>query len=156
MESDTVVLVLAVAVLAVAIVAMVTMMPRPSHRRPWFPWNPPMLGPGGTRRLLGTEGFADLQEKFVMIKNDRCPHCVAAKPAWEELLAAGPIKTSDGSAVEIVAPVNSAAEAGLTDYEVEGVPTFLLLKPGKRPIKYFGERTVAAWKAWLQKQMCAT
>ena len=105
------------------------------------------------RRLLGSEGFTDAGAKFYMIKADWCPHCKHAKPLWSELqsaASAGSIKTSDGSAVEIVDPIDGS-DADALGLPYKGFPTFVLKKGGQMS-RCDADRSVGAWSSWLQQQ----
>jgi len=113
-----------------------------------------LLGPGGTRKLLsgGYEGFADTdtRAKFYMIKADWCPHCQQAKPKWAQLQAMGPIKTSDGTDVQVMDPIEGpeAKELGL---EYNGFPTMVLVKGGQKT-RCDADREAGAWASWIQRQ----
>jgi thiol-disulfide isomerase/thioredoxin len=108
-----------------------------------------LLGPGGTRRLLGAEGFAGAITRFTMFGTDWCPHCTAAKPIFESM---GSTTTIAGQevALRVVNPEKDKAAA--TGFEIDGYPTFYLEKDGQK-IKYSGPRSVDGFRQFLQQQL---
>jgi thiol-disulfide isomerase/thioredoxin len=125
----------------------------PRHARGYRPdLAPHMLGPGGTRQLLGSvEGFFDAGAQFFMFGVDRCPYCVKAKP---EFAALGSTVTIGGVTVanRVVDPEQEPQVAA--GFEISGYPTFYLVKGGQK-IRYTGERTTAAFRAFLEQQLAA-
>jgi thiol-disulfide isomerase/thioredoxin len=96
----------------------------PAASSNWF-------GPGGTRHLLGYEGFAGSQADatFTMFGVDWCGHCQKAKPIFDSI---GPTVTIDGKlvALKFVDPEKNAAQA--QGYEIQGYPTYYLDCNGRR------------------------
>ena len=147
----------------------------PGGTRRWRPWGPSgkhLIGPGGTRHLLGysAEGFADQwagrlnlngydsregfldaapDATFTMFGVDWCPHCTAAKPEFERL---GSTATIGGKSVacRYVNPEKDKQSAA--GYQIDGYPTFYLEKGGQRT-KYQGGRTTSAFEQWLAQNL---
>jgi thiol-disulfide isomerase/thioredoxin len=93
------------------------------------------------------------QAELMLFYADWCPHCKHAKPLWSELqsaASAGSIKTSDGSAVEIVDPIDGS-DADALGLPYKGFPTFVLKKGGQMS-RCDADRSVGAWSSWLQQQ----
>ena len=127
-----------------------------------------MLGPGGTRRMFGyegfasnhangtsgglayggvytTEGFAGGKPTFYMFGVDWCPHCVSAKPEFEKL------KETIGDRVNAVFVNPEKDAAAASGFQIDGYPTFYLVKDGQKR-KYSGGRTHADFEAWLKNE----
>ncbi|KAH3761736.1 protein disulfide-isomerase A6 [Pelomyxa schiedti] len=87
---------------------------------------------------------------FVKFYAPWCGHCKKLAPIWEELAT---LQKTEGSFH--VAEVDATVETALaTKYAVRGYPTLLLFKAGvPEPIKYQGERTTAAFTAWVKGQI---
>jgi thiol-disulfide isomerase/thioredoxin len=107
-----------------------------------------LLGPGGTRQMLyGAEGFADSgKPTFYMFGVDWCPHCVKAKPEFEQLT-----KTI-GDRVNVVYVNPEKNKTAASGFEIEGYPTFYLVKDGQK-IKYSGDRKQGAFESWLRSEL---
>ena len=112
------------------------------------------LGPGGTQRLLGAEGFLDAgaadQPTFFMVGVDWCPHCVKAKPIFQSL---GPKVTIGGRDVALQYLDGEKDKARLP-CEVGGYPTFCFLHRG-RAQRYQGPRSVEGFQQFLMEQLAA-
>ncbi len=109
-----------------------------------------LLGPGGTRNLLGSmfEGFRS-GAVFTMFGVDWCPHCVKAKPLFESL---GPTVTIGGHAVTL-RYINPEQQKDVAkDYVIEGYPTFYF-ESGNTKVKYSGPRTAAGFQEFLEQQL---
>jgi len=75
-----------------------------------------------------------------------CGHCLRLGPIWEALAA-----KADGGKVKI-AEVDCSKNGKLCDREkVDGYPTLVLFKNGKRLQEYSGKRTVSELYAFVQK-----
>lgn len=107
------------------------------------------------RTLPGGEGFANATDtEFLMFGVPWCPHCTAAKPQFEALSSG-----TSGSTVTIgertvsVRYVNPEQDpAAAANYQIDGYPTFFLVKDGQ-PLKYPGARTTAAFQQFLQENL---
>lgn len=117
-------------------------------------WQQPLLGPGGTRSLLGG-GYAEMFEssspKLTLVYADWCGHCKKFKPVWDSM---GPTVTIGGRQV-VLDKINADTDAAkLAPYKalVEGYPTVLFEKDGNVQ-KYAGARTPDALHQFLQQQL---
>ena len=118
---------------------------RPRPRPTPTPW----LGPGGTRHLLGFEGFAGSDATFTMFGVDWCPHCTKAKPLFESL---GSTVTIGDQAVALRYVNPETDKASAEGYAIEGYPTFYLEKAGNKT-KYSGPRTADGFRQFLQQEL---
>jgi len=129
----------------------------PAGRRPYryptgyLPKPSPWLGPGGTKHLLGYEGFADAASVFTMFGVDWCPHCVKAKPLFESL---GSTVTIGGHNVALRYVNPEKDKEGAAGYEIEGYPTFYLDHNGQK-MKHTGPRTKDGFLQFLQSNLGA-
>lgn len=103
-----------------------------------------LLGPGGTRQMF-YEGFDSGKPTFFMFGVDWCPHCVSAKPEFEKL------KGTIGDRVNIVYVNPEKDPKAVQGYDVQGYPTFYLVKGGQK-IKYSGGRNKDEMEAWLKSE----
>jgi thiol-disulfide isomerase/thioredoxin len=86
-----------------------------------------------------TEGFASESYKMVMYGVDWCPHCVEAKPKFQEL---GTTQTIGGKTVEFAVVNPEKDKAAAEGKNISGYPTFHLYNPdGSLMEEYEGPRT---------------
>ena len=81
---------------------------------------------------------------FAMFYRDSCPHCVAAKPAFKQLVARGKYKT------EMRDLADAANQTMAREYGVDGVPTFILSDSNGASTTYSGPRTLAGFEDFLR------
>ena len=106
-----------------------------------------LLGPGGTRRLFGYEGFVDSgKPTFFMFGVDWCPHCVSAKPEFEKL------KETIGDRVNLVFVNPEKQKSEAAGFQIDGYPTFYLVKDGQKQ-KYSGGRKYGDFLSWLKTEV---
>ena len=83
-----------------------------------------------------TEGFDNNKEaELLFFFADWCPHCKTAKPVWEELKSKYENQTINGYKVQFN-EINCTTESEdvekmMNKYNIEGFPTFKLLKDGQ-------------------------
>lgn len=83
-----------------------------------------------------TEGFDNNKEaELLFFFADWCPHCKTAKPVWEELKSKYENQTINGYKVQF-SEINCTTESEdvekmMNKYNIEGFPTFKLLKDGQ-------------------------
>ena len=100
-------------------------------------------------QLPGMESFADSGCKFMMFGVPWCPHCVAAKPEFEKL---GSTATIGGRNVAFVYVNPEEDPTAASGYEIDGYPTFFLIKDGQR-MKYSGARNQNGFQMFLQENL---
>jgi len=100
-------------------------------------------------QLQGMESFADSGCQFMMFGVPWCPHCVAAKPEFEKLGSTATIGARNVAFVYVNPEENPTAASG---YEIDGYPTFFLIKDGQR-MKYSGARNHDGFQAFLQENL---
>jgi thiol-disulfide isomerase/thioredoxin len=86
------------------------------------------------------EGFEASGNELIIAKADWCGHCKKAKPAFDALAAASPIKLSDGSSVTVRILDADANKADIEKLNVRGFPSIIYMKGGN-PMEYSGERS---------------
>jgi thiol-disulfide isomerase/thioredoxin len=87
-----------------------------------------------------SEGFEDSATKSVVIcKAEWCGHCKKAKPEFDNLLSASPIKLNDGTTATVKVLDADTDKEEIAKYNVKGYPTVLI--QGK---EFPGERTSSA------------
>jgi thiol-disulfide isomerase/thioredoxin len=113
------------------------------------------LGPGGTQRLWGAEGFLDAgavdQPTFFMVGVDWCPHCVKAKPIFQSLGS----KVTIGGRDVALQYLDGEKDKARLPCEVGGFPTFCFLHRG-RAQRYQGPRSVEGFRQFLTEQLAAS
>ena len=106
------------------------------------------------RSILGfttrREGFASGAE-LLIVKAEWCGHCKKAKPHFEKLVKASPVKMQDGSEVTIRMLDSDADKAEVNALNVKGFPT-ILYRSGSTSQEYPGERTYDGVMGFLQQQ----
>jgi thiol-disulfide isomerase/thioredoxin len=102
------------------------------------------------RRTLGFEGFAANKE-VVIVKADWCGHCKKAKPEFERLIGASPIRLSDGSEVVVRMLDEGRDKSEVQGMGVRGFPTILYISNGQKT-EYSGPRTYDGVMGFLQSQ----
>lgn len=102
-------------------------------------------------RLYGprAEGFAADGNQLVIAKADWCGHCKKAKPAFDALLAASPIKLKDGTSVTVRVLDADRDKAEVESMNVRGFPSIIYMKGGS-PMEYSGERTYEGVVSFLE------
>ena len=100
-------------------------------------------------QLPGIESFADGGCQFLMFGVPWCPHCVAAKPEFEKL---GSTATIGGRNVAFVYVNPEEDPTAASGYEIDGYPTFFLIKDGQR-MKYSGARNQNGFQMFLQENL---
>jgi thiol-disulfide isomerase/thioredoxin len=101
------------------------------------------------RRVLGFEGFASSGKEVVIVKADWCGHCKKAKPEFEKLIGASPIRLSDGSEVTVRMLDEGSNKPEVQGLGVKGFPTILYLSNGQKT-EYSGPRTYDGVMGFLQ------
>jgi len=96
------------------------------------------------------EGFASGSE-LIIVKAKWCGHCKTAKPEFEKLVAASPVKLQDGSEVTIRMLDSDDDKAEVETLNVKGFPT-LLYRSGSNRKEYPGARTYDGVMSFLQQQ----
>jgi thiol-disulfide isomerase/thioredoxin len=111
-----------------------------------------LLGPGGTRQLLGFEGFASASDAtFTLFGTSWCGHCKQARPLMESLGS----KVTIGDKAVALRFVDCDTEKEATQgYQIDGYPTYYLDYAGQRT-KYTGGRDPQSIQAFLQQQLSA-
>lgn len=113
----------------------------------------PMLGPGGTRQMYGSESleqFANAGATFYMFGVDWCPHCQTAKPEFEKL---GTTKTIDGQTVSMVYVNPEKEPQKKAGFDIQGYPTLILQTADGSKVPYKGPRTAAGFEQFLQASL---
>ena len=100
-------------------------------------------------QLQGWESFADSGCQFMMFGVPWCPHCVAAKPEFEKLGSTATIAGRNVAFVYVNPEEDPNAAKG---YEIDGYPTFFLIKDGQR-MKYSGARNQNGFQMFLQENL---
>jgi protein disulfide-isomerase A1 len=117
-----------------------------------FPATSSLFGPGGTRHLLGYEGFANGSDTtFTMFSMPWCGHCKKATPLFKSL---GPTVTIDGKTVALRHVDLEQEPNAAAGYEIEGYPTFYLDHAGVRS-KFDGPRTPDGFLEFLTQKLSA-
>jgi thiol-disulfide isomerase/thioredoxin len=102
------------------------------------------------RQTLGFEGFKSNKE-VVIVKADWCGHCKKAKPEFERLIGASPIRLSDGSEVVVRMLDEGKDKSEVQGLGVRGFPTILYVSNGQKT-EYSGPRTYDGVMGFLQSQ----
>ena len=100
------------------------------------------------RRTLGFEGFKSNKE-VVIVKADWCGHCKKAKPEFERLIGASPIRLNDGSEVAVRMLDEKGNRDEVQGLGVRGFPTILYISNGQKT-EYSGPRTYDGVMGFLQ------
>jgi thiol-disulfide isomerase/thioredoxin len=102
------------------------------------------------RQTLGFEGFKSNKEVMI-VKADWCGHCKKAKPDFERLVGASPIRLSDGSEVTVRMLDEGKDKSEVQGLGVRGFPTILYVSNGQKT-EYSGPRTYDGVMGFLQSQ----
>ena len=86
----------------------------------------------------------DTDPQFIMFYVDWCPHCKQAKPEFENC-------KNQSVTFKTVNCEKEENKEFIQGFDIEGYPTFVLLKDGKKTY-YDGERTKAGMEEWLGNQ----
>ena len=103
------------------------------------------------RRTLGFEGFKSNKE-VVIVKADWCGHCKKAKPEFQRLVGASPIRLSDGSEVVVRMLDEKGNRDEVQGLGVRGFPTILYISNGQKT-EYSGPRTYDGVMGFLQSSV---
>jgi thiol-disulfide isomerase/thioredoxin len=81
------------------------------------------------------DGSSNKSAEILIFKTDWCPHCTAAKPAWDDIVRQYDGKTVNGYRLQFT-EVNCTEEspeieAKMNEYGVEGFPTIKMVKDGQ-------------------------
>jgi thiol-disulfide isomerase/thioredoxin len=95
------------------------------------------------------EGFQSGGNELVIVKAEWCGHCKRARPEFERLVSASPMKLKDGSSVTIRMLDEKENKSEVEPLNVRGFPTILLFKDGTR-LEYEGERTYNGVMSFLE------
>jgi hypothetical protein len=85
------------------------------------------------------EGFEE-ELSVVICKADWCGHCQKAAPEFQKMVAASPLKLSNGKTATVKMLDADKDKEEMNKYNVRGFPTILIVKGGEN-IEYPGERT---------------
>lgn len=102
------------------------------------------------RKTLGFEGFKSNKEVMI-VKAEWCGHCKKAKPDFERLVSASPIRLSDGSEVTVRMLDEGKDKSEVQGLGVRGFPTILYVSNGQKT-EYSGPRTYDGVMGFLQSQ----
>jgi thiol-disulfide isomerase/thioredoxin len=100
------------------------------------------------RRTLGFEGFKGNKEVLI-VKAEWCGHCKKAKPEFERLVGASPIRLNDGSEVVVRMLDEGKDKSEVQGLGVRGFPTILYVSNGQKT-EYSGPRTYDGVMGFLQ------
>lgn len=102
-------------------------------------------------RLYGprAEGFSSGANELVIAKADWCGHCKKAKPAFDALIAASPIKLKNGTSVTVRVLDADSDKADVERMNIRGFPSIIYMKGGS-PMEYSGERTYNGVMSFLE------
>jgi len=102
----------------------------------------------------GSERFTDGGSgQLTIVKASWCGHCKSAMPEFEKLVAASPLKLSDGSSVTLRMLDGDEDKAEVSKLNVKGFPTILYLPAGSATAtEYSGPRTYDGVISFLQNQ----
>jgi len=95
------------------------------------------------------EGFASGPE-LLIVKASWCGHCKTAKPEFERLVKASPVKLQDGSDVTIRMLDSDDDKSEVEQLNVKGFPT-LIYRSGASRQEYSGARTYDGVISFLQQ-----
>jgi thiol-disulfide isomerase/thioredoxin len=100
------------------------------------------------RQTLGFEGFKGGKE-VVIVKAEWCGHCKKAKPEFDRLVGASPIRLNDGSEVVVRMLDEGKDKSEVQGLGVRGFPTILYVSNGQKT-EYSGPRTYDGVMGFLQ------
>lgn len=101
----------------------------------------------GSEELEGLEG----SKSVVIWKAEWCGHCKDAKPEFDKLLNMSPITLKDGSKVTVKVLDADKDKSELSQFEVKGFPTVLIMNNGKSS-EYPGPRSSEKIIEYLNSQ----
>ena len=92
------------------------------------------------------------KEAFVQYFHPQCGHCQALEPEWTSMVET--LKDKHGDADIVVAKIRHDMADGVNvEEEIQGYPTILVLKNGKKVNEYSGERTAAALLKYVKDNL---
>jgi len=91
-------------------------------------------------------GHVSRGDHFVMMFAPWCGHCLKLKPDWEKLAKKPGVNGVSISKLDCTASTNTCSE-----HEVQGYPTLLYFRDGKKIATYDGAKTLEGLKAYLKK-----
>jgi len=90
-------------------------------------------------------GHVSRGDHFVMMFAPWCGHCQRLKPDWEKLAKKPGVEGVSVSKVDCTASTTTCGE-----YNVQGYPTLLYFRNGKKIDQYDGAKTLGGMKAYLK------
>jgi len=90
-------------------------------------------------------GHVSRGDHFVMMYAPWCGHCQRLKPDWEKLAKKPEVEGVSVSKVDCTASTTTCGE-----YNVQGYPTLLYFRNGKKIDQYDGAKTLDGMKAYLK------
>lgn len=104
------------------------------------------------RYQRSSEGFTGGNKKgeLVIVKAEWCGHCKRAKPEFDRLVRASPIKLQDGSEVTVRMIDEALQKEEVKKLGVQGYPTIKFIPIGDAAVDYSGERTYSGVMSFLQ------
>jgi len=90
-------------------------------------------------------GHVSRGDHFVMMYAPWCGHCQRLKPDWEKLAKKPDVEGVSVSKVDCTASTTTCGE-----YNVQGYPTLLYFRNGKKIDQYDGAKTLEGMKAYLK------
>ena len=92
------------------------------------------------------------KESFVQYFHPQCGHCQTLEPEWTSM--AETLKDKHGDVDIVVAKIrhDMAGKVNVNE-EIQGYPTILVLKNGKKVNEYGGERTAAALLKYVKDKL---
>jgi thiol-disulfide isomerase/thioredoxin len=104
----------------------------------------------GSPKLI--QGFADGGDAtFTMYYVDWCPHCVSAKPKFQNFMGNGTVNIK-GKSVKCAMVNPEKSPEAVSGLNIKGYPSFMLSKGGKL-VEFSGPRTEEGWKSFLNENM---
>jgi len=99
-----------------------------------------------------SEGFSGGTPKgeLLIVKAEWCGHCKRAKPEFQRLVRASPIKLQDGSEVTVRMLDEKDNKQEVQQLGVQGYPTIKFVPTGAAAVDYNGERTHDGVMSFLQ------
>jgi hypothetical protein len=104
------------------------------------------------RSQRSSEGFTggNVKGELVIVKAEWCGHCKRAKPEFDRLVRASPIKLQDGSEVTVRMVDEALQKEEVKKLGVQGYPTIKFIPVGDAAVDYSGERTYSGVMSFLQ------
>jgi len=106
------------------------------------------------RYQRSSEGFTGGNKKgeLVIVKAEWCGHCKRAKPEFDRLVRASPIKLQDGSEVTVRMIDEALQKEEVKKLGVQGYPTIKFIPVGAAAVDYTGERSYDGVMAFVMNQ----